>query len=85
MKIVGNLPYNISTPAAVPLAEYGNQVTDMHFMLQKVVDRMVARAGHRRLRPAVGDAAIPFSMERILDVPPESFNLPPRWIPPWCA
>ena len=46
LKIVGNLPYNISTPLLFHLASFGTQVTDMHFMLQKeVVDRMVAGPG----------------------------------------
>ncbi|MBL8420194.1 MAG: 16S rRNA (adenine(1518)-N(6)/adenine(1519)-N(6))-dimethyltransferase, partial [Dechloromonas sp.] len=42
LRLVGNLPYNISTPLLFHLAEYASSVRDMHFMLQKeVVERMV--------------------------------------------
>ena len=79
MKIVGNLPYNISTPLLFHLAEYGNQVTDMHFMLQKeVVERMVAEPGTADYGRLSVMLQYRFSMERILDVPPESFNPPPK-------
>ena len=54
-KIVGNLPYNISTPLLFRLAETAGQVTDMHFMLQYF-----------------------FDMEKLLDVPPESFTPAPK-------
>lgn len=48
LRIVGNLPYNISTPLLFHLLEYREHVTDMHFMLQKeVVDRMAAGPGSR--------------------------------------
>lgn len=43
LRVVGNLPYNISTPLLFHLLQYGGQIQDMHFMLQKeVVDRIVA-------------------------------------------
>ena len=46
LRIVGNLPYNISSPLLFHLAEYADQVEDQHFMLQKeVVERMVAEPG----------------------------------------
>ncbi|AVY93727.1 MULTISPECIES: 16S rRNA (adenine(1518)-N(6)/adenine(1519)-N(6))-dimethyltransferase RsmA [Microvirgula] len=78
-KVVGNLPYNISTPLLFHLADYAESVVDMHFMLQKeVVDRMVAE-------PATADYGrlgvmlqYRFDMERILDVPPEAFDPPPK-------
>jgi hypothetical protein len=58
--IVGNLPYNISTPLLFHLPGFAHCVRDMHFMLQKeVVERMVARTRERRVRAPVGDAAIP--------------------------
>jgi len=48
MRIVGNLPYNISTPILFHLFEYASKIKDMHFMLQKeVVERMVAKPGSR--------------------------------------
>jgi len=79
MKIVGNLPYNISTPLLFHLAGFGDCVRDMHFMLQKeVIDRMVAS-------PATGDYGRlsvmlqwRYAMENVLFVPPESFDPPPR-------
>ena len=79
LKIVGNLPYNISTPLLFHLAGYADQVVDMHFMLQKeVVDRMVAEPS----TPDFGRLSVMlqyrFDMELILDVPPESFYPPPK-------
>jgi 16S rRNA (adenine1518-N6/adenine1519-N6)-dimethyltransferase len=79
LRIVGNLPYNISTPILFHLAAFAEQTIDMHFMLQKeVVDRMVAE-------PAGGDYGrlsvmlqFRFHMENLLDVPPEAFDPPPR-------
>jgi len=48
LRIVGNLPYNISTPLIFHLLKHANVVKDMHFMLQKeVVDRLGAEAGHK--------------------------------------
>ena len=58
MRIVGNLPYNISTPLLFHLARYADRVRDMHFMLQlEVVERMVAAPSTPGLRTAVGRAA----------------------------
>lgn len=79
LKIVGNLPYNISSPLLFHLADYGDRVAEMHFMLQKeVVDRMVAA-------PASGDYGrlsvmlqYRFWMERLFIVPPGSFNPAPK-------
>lgn len=79
LKIVGNLPYNISTPLLFHLASYGNRVTDMHFMLQKeVIERMVAEpstADYGRLTVML---QYRFYMENILFVPPEAFWPPPK-------
>jgi len=47
LRLVGNLPYNISTPLIFHLLKYASHIQDMHFMLQKeVVDRMAAMPGH---------------------------------------
>lgn len=78
-KLVGNLPYNISTPLLFHLASYGERVIDMHFMLQKeVVDRMVAVPG----TPDYGRLTVMlqyrYDMEQILLVPPGSFYPPPK-------
>ncbi len=79
LRVVGNLPYNISTPILFHLLDYVNVIEDQHFMLQKeVVDRMVAR-------PATSDYSRlsvmlqwRYTMENILAVPPLSFDPPPR-------
>jgi 16S rRNA (adenine1518-N6/adenine1519-N6)-dimethyltransferase len=79
LRIVGNLPYNISTPILFHLLDHVNCVRDQHFMLQKeVVDRMVgtpATAAYGRLSVMLQWR---YAMENILHVPPESFTPPPR-------
>ncbi|KZE28891.1 dimethyladenosine transferase [Crenobacter luteus] len=79
MKIVGNLPYNISTPLLFHLAEYADQVDEMHFMLQKeVVDRMVAEPGCADYGRLTVMLQVRFHMENVLDVPPDAFWPPPK-------
>ena len=78
LRIVGNLPYNISTPILFHLLEAADVVQDQHFMLQsEVVDRMVAGPGSK----AYGRLSVMlqwrYAMERVLDVPPEAFDPPP--------
>jgi 16S rRNA (adenine1518-N6/adenine1519-N6)-dimethyltransferase len=79
MRVVGNLPYNISTPILFHLLGFAHIVQDQHFMLQKeVVDRMVAApstAAYGRLSVMLQWRYV---MENMLDVPPESFDPPPR-------
>jgi 16S rRNA (adenine1518-N6/adenine1519-N6)-dimethyltransferase len=78
-KIVGNLPYNISTPLLFHLAEYGDRVIDMHFMLQKeVVDRMVAAPSCTDYGRLSVMLQYRFEMENLIDVPPEAFWPPPK-------
>jgi 16S rRNA (adenine1518-N6/adenine1519-N6)-dimethyltransferase len=79
LRIVGNLPYNISSPLLFHFAKYAENVTDMHFMLQdEVVERMVAAPS----TPAYGRLSVMlqyrFYMEKLLDVPPESFRPAPK-------
>lgn len=79
IRIVGNLPYNISTPLIFHLLSYSNQVRDMHFMLQKeVVKRMAAQAGDS----AYGRLGIMVqyycAVEDLFDVPPTSFDPAPK-------
>jgi 16S rRNA (adenine1518-N6/adenine1519-N6)-dimethyltransferase len=79
LRVVGNLPYNISTPILFHLLDYVDVIEDQHFMLQKeVIERMVAR-------PATSDYGRlsvmlqwRYAMENVLFVPPESFDPPPR-------
>ena len=79
LRLVGNLPYNISTPLLFHLAEYGGIVRDMHFMLQKeVVERMVAEPGDSEFSRISVMLQYRFHLEWLLDVPPESFDPPPR-------
>ncbi len=79
MRVVGNLPYNISTPILFHLLEVADVVQDQHFMLQKeVIDRMVAApatADYGRLSVMLQWR---YEMENVLFVPPESFDPPPR-------
>jgi len=79
LRVVGNLPYNISSPILFHLLTHVHAVQDQHFMLQKeVIDRMVAK-------PSTGDYSRlsvmlqwRYAMENVLFVPPESFDPPPR-------
>jgi len=79
LRIVGNLPYNISTPLLFHLAAYADVVTDMHFMLQKeVVDRMVADPGGGDYGRLSVMLQYRFDMERLFVVPPGAFNPAPK-------
>ena len=78
-KIVGNLPYNISTPLLFELVDVVDEVIDMHFMLQKeVVERMVAEPKTNDYGRLSVVLQYYFEMEKILDVPPESFDPAPK-------
>ncbi len=79
LRIVGNLPYNISSPLLFHFASYAERIRDMHFMLQdEVVERMVAGPS----TPAYGRLSVMlqyrFHIEKLLDVPPESFRPAPK-------
>jgi 16S rRNA (adenine1518-N6/adenine1519-N6)-dimethyltransferase len=79
LRIVGNLPYNISSPLLFHFASYAGRIRDMHFMLQnEVVERMVAVPS----TPAYGRLSVMlqyrFQMEKLFDVPPESFRPAPK-------
>ncbi|PIT10653.1 16S rRNA (adenine(1518)-N(6)/adenine(1519)-N(6))-dimethyltransferase [Snodgrassella alvi] len=78
-KIVGNLPYNISTPLLFRFGKYADDIVDMHFMLQKeVVERMVAVAGSNDYGRLSVMLQYFFEMESLLDVPPQAFNPAPK-------
>jgi 16S rRNA (adenine1518-N6/adenine1519-N6)-dimethyltransferase len=79
LRVVGNLPYNISTPILFHLLNAVDVIEDQHFMLQKeVIDRMVAKPA----TAAFGRLSVMlqwrYAMENVLLVPPESFDPPPR-------
>ncbi len=79
LRIVGNLPYNISTPILFHLLGAVDQVIDQHFMLQKeVVDRMAAAPGNKDYGRLSVMLQWRYDIESVLDVPPESFDPPPR-------
>ena len=79
LRLVGNLPYNISTPLLFHLAEAADIVYDMHFMLQKeVVERMVAEPGETDFGRIAVMLQYRFHIEWLLDVPPESFDPAPK-------
>jgi 16S rRNA (adenine1518-N6/adenine1519-N6)-dimethyltransferase len=79
LRIVGNLPYNISTPILFHLLNFVDHVADQHFMLQKeVVDRMVAQPGDKDYGRLSVMLQWRYAIESVLDVPPEAFNPPPR-------
>jgi len=79
LRIVGNLPYNISTPILFHLLESVDHVVDQHFMLQKeVVDRMAAEPGRKDYGRLSVMLQWRYAIESVLDVPPEAFEPPPR-------
>ncbi|TVO52327.1 16S rRNA (adenine(1518)-N(6)/adenine(1519)-N(6))-dimethyltransferase RsmA [Denitromonas halophila] len=79
LRIVGNLPYNISTPILFHLADFADQVRDMTFMLQKeVVMRMVADPGSSEYGRLSVMLQYRFRMGRLFDVPPGAFRPAPK-------
>jgi len=79
LRIVGNLPYNISTPILFHIAATADRCADLHFMLQQeVVDRMVANPAE----PEYGRLSVMlqyrFRIERLFTVPPAAFRPPPK-------
>ncbi|MED5621511.1 16S rRNA (adenine(1518)-N(6)/adenine(1519)-N(6))-dimethyltransferase RsmA [Ideonella sp. BN130291] len=79
LRVVGNLPYNISTPILFHLLDAVDHVTDQHFMLQKeVVDRMAAAPGSKDYGRLSVMLQWRYHVEPVLDVPPEAFDPPPR-------
>lgn len=79
LRVVGNLPYNISTPILFHLLDYVDGIEDQHFMLQKeVIDRMVAKPDSSDYSRLSVMLQWRYSMVNILFVPPTSFDPPPR-------
>jgi 16S rRNA (adenine1518-N6/adenine1519-N6)-dimethyltransferase len=79
LRIVGNLPYNISTPILFHLLPYAHIVQDQHFMLQKeVIDRMVAKPSTSDYGRLSVMLQWRYAMDNFLHVPPEAFDPPPR-------
>ena len=79
LRIVGNLPYNISSPLLFHLAAFAERVIDQHFMLQdEVVERMVAEPGSKAFGRLSVMLQYRYVIDKLLDVPPESFQPPPK-------
>lgn len=79
LRVVGNLPYNISSPLLFKLLEAADHVKDQHFMLQKeVVDRMVAQHGSKTYGRLSVMLQWRYRMQKLFDVPPGAFNPPPK-------
>ena len=79
LRIVGNLPYNISTPLIFKLLESGQHIADMHFMLQReVVDRLAAQPGTKEWGRLGVMAQFQCEIEKLFEVPPEAFFPPPK-------
>jgi 16S rRNA (adenine1518-N6/adenine1519-N6)-dimethyltransferase len=78
LRVVGNLPYNVSTPILFHLLQAVEVVHDQHFMLQsEVVDRMAAEPGGRSYGRLSVMLQWRYEIERVLDVPPDAFDPPP--------
>jgi 16S rRNA (adenine1518-N6/adenine1519-N6)-dimethyltransferase len=79
LRVVGNLPYNISTPILFHLLPRAARVADQHFMLQKeVVERMLGAPGGKDYGRLSVMLQWRYAMEAVLDVPPQAFDPPPR-------
>ncbi len=79
LRVIGNLPYNISTPILFHLSKFAANIRDMHFMLQKeVVDRMVALPSSHDYGRLSVMLQYRFEMEQIFVVPPASFQPAPK-------
>jgi 16S rRNA (adenine1518-N6/adenine1519-N6)-dimethyltransferase len=79
LRIVGNLPYNISSPLLFHLTAFAQRVIDQHFMLQnEVVERMVAEPGTKAFGRLSVMLQYRYVIDKLLDVPPESFQPPPK-------
>jgi len=79
LRVVGNLPYNISSPILFHLLPFAGQVVDQLFMLQKeVVDRMAAEPGGKDFGRLSVMLQWRYDIEHLFDVPPQAFDPPPK-------
>ena len=79
LRIVGNLPYNISSPLLFHLKKFANVIEDQYFMLQKeVVERMTAKPGTKNYGRMTVMLQHCYAMEKIIDVPPGAFKPAPN-------
>lgn len=79
LRVVGNLPYNISTPLLFRFATYASHIRDIHVMLQReVVERIVAAPGDSEFSRLSVMLQYRFDMEKLIDVPADSFDPAPK-------
>jgi 16S rRNA (adenine1518-N6/adenine1519-N6)-dimethyltransferase len=79
LRVVGNLPYNISTPLLFHLLTFRKNVKDMHFMLQKeVVDRMAASPGNKSFGRLTVMLGCQLEVVPLFEVTPDAFTPPPK-------
>lgn len=79
LRVVGNLPYNISTPLIFHLLQYHHQLRDMHFMLQKeVVERLAAGPGSKHYGRLSVMVQYFCRADNLFTVPPECFSPRPK-------
>jgi 16S rRNA (adenine1518-N6/adenine1519-N6)-dimethyltransferase len=79
LRVVGNLPYNISTPLLLYLLQFKSTITDMHFMLQKeVVDRLTGRPGTKNYGRLSIMMQYHCEVQLLMDVPASAFYPPPK-------
>jgi len=79
LRVVGNLPYNISSPILFHCLDHLDAIVDMHFMLQKeVVERMAAAPGSKVYGRLSVMLQLACRVEPLLDVPPGAFRPPPK-------
>lgn len=79
LRVVGNLPYNISTPLIFHLLSFAGLIEDMHFMLQlEVVQRLTAQPGSKHWGRLGIMAQYRCATELLFEVPPEAFEPPPK-------
>ena len=78
-RLVGNLPYNISTPLLFHLARFADRLRDMHFMLQReVVERMIAAHSTKEYGRLSVSLQARFRIERLFNVAKGAFRPPPK-------
>ena len=79
LRIIGNLPYNISTPLLIHLLQFNPYIEDMYFMLQKeVVERMAASPGTRAYGRLSVMLQYHYEVEQLFNVPPQAFDPQPK-------
>lgn len=79
MRIIGNLPYNISTPLIFHLIDYKEYIEDMHFMLQKeVAERLASKPGSKQYGRLSVMAQYHLEVKTLFNVAPQAFTPVPK-------